>query len=159
MTGLTPHIRRMQFAVVALLMLGGIVNYIDRSALAVANVPIRQELGLNATSIRAAMQGQRGPMQALFDQLRQDGADEPGVSRDPYGDGEQRAHATVTKARRISAGEFENTLSFSFTVGDHSFSFLPDFCTRDVVGKDGLGLPGYHDCGASRIPSDQYYLG
>jgi N-carbamoyl-L-amino-acid hydrolase len=34
-------------------------------------------------------------MQALFDQLREDGRDEPGVSRDPYGDGEQRAHATV----------------------------------------------------------------
>jgi hypothetical protein len=68
-------------------------------------------------------------------------------------------HATVTKSRRISAGEFENTLSFSFTVGDHSFSFVPDFCTRDTESKDGLGLPGYHDCGASRIPSDQYYLG
>jgi N-carbamoyl-L-amino-acid hydrolase len=37
-------------------------------------------------------------MTALFDQLRRDGLDEPGVSRDPYGDGEQRAHATVTKA-------------------------------------------------------------
>jgi MFS family permease len=51
MAGPTPHIRRMQFAVVALLMLGGIVNYLDRSALAVANVSIRQELGLNATAM------------------------------------------------------------------------------------------------------------
>jgi hypothetical protein len=68
-------------------------------------------------------------------------------------------HAKVTKSRRISAGEFENTLTFSFTVGNHSFSWLPAFCTRDAVSKDGLGLPGYHDCGASRIPSDLYYLG
>jgi N-carbamoyl-L-amino-acid hydrolase len=44
------------------------------------------------------VQAQRRPMQMLFDQLRQDGLDEPGVSRDPYGPGEQRAHATVTKA-------------------------------------------------------------
>jgi MFS family permease len=41
----------MQVTAVALLMLGGIVNYLDRSALAVANVPIRQELGLNATAM------------------------------------------------------------------------------------------------------------
>lgn len=68
-------------------------------------------------------------------------------------------HAKVTKSRRISAGEYENTLSFSFTVGDRSYSFLPNFCTRDTESKDGLGLPGYHDCGASRIPSDLDYLG
>jgi N-carbamoyl-L-amino-acid hydrolase len=49
-------------------------------------------------AIKAAVQAQRAAMQALFDQLRQDGLDEPGVSRDPYGAGEQRAHATVTKA-------------------------------------------------------------
>ena len=49
-------------------------------------------------AIKAAVQAQRAAMQALFDQLRQDGLDEPGVSRDPYGAGEQRAHATVTRA-------------------------------------------------------------
>ncbi|WP_428536523.1 hydantoinase/carbamoylase family amidase [Rhodopila sp.] len=49
-------------------------------------------------TIRAAVHAQRDAMLALFDQLRQDGLDEPGVSRDPYGDGEQRAHVTVTKA-------------------------------------------------------------
>lgn len=49
-------------------------------------------------TIKAAVQAQRPVMQALFDQLRQDGLDEPGVSRDPYGAGEQRAHATVNKA-------------------------------------------------------------
>ncbi|HBK04268.1 MAG TPA: allantoate amidohydrolase [Acetobacteraceae bacterium] len=53
---------------------------------------------MDATDIKAAIQAQREPMQALFDQLRQDGLDEPGVSRDPYGAGEQRAHATVAKA-------------------------------------------------------------
>jgi N-carbamoyl-L-amino-acid hydrolase len=52
---------------------------------------------INTQTIKAAIQAQRGTMQALFDQLRQDGLDDPGVSRDPYGAGEQRAHATVTK--------------------------------------------------------------
>jgi beta-ureidopropionase / N-carbamoyl-L-amino-acid hydrolase len=53
--------------------------------------------GASAGTIKAAIQAQRDTMQALFDQLRQDGLDEPGVSRDPYGPGEQRAHATVTR--------------------------------------------------------------
>jgi hypothetical protein len=69
------------------------------------------------------------------------------------------ANGRITSSRRISAGEFQNTLTFSFTIGTHSYNFLPSFCTRDVVTKDGLGLPGSHGCGASRIPSDQYYLG
>ena len=53
---------------------------------------------MDATAVRAAIQAQREPMQALFDQLRRDGLNEPGVSRDPYGAGEQRAHATVANA-------------------------------------------------------------
>jgi N-carbamoyl-L-amino-acid hydrolase len=53
---------------------------------------------MDPQTIKAAVQAQRATMDALFGQLRQDGLDEPGVSRDPYGAGEQRAHATVTKA-------------------------------------------------------------
>ena len=51
-----------------------------------------------AEAVRAAVGDSRDLSQALFDQLRRDGLDEPGVSRDPYGDGEQRAHATVASA-------------------------------------------------------------
>ena len=43
----------------------------------------------------AAIEEHRALATALFDQLRRDGLDEPGVSRDPYGPGEQRAHATI----------------------------------------------------------------
>ena len=46
----------------------------------------------------ATVAAQRTLASALFDQLRRDGLDEPGVSRDPYGAGEQRAHATVSAA-------------------------------------------------------------
>jgi hypothetical protein len=69
------------------------------------------------------------------------------------------ADAKVTKSRKLSAGEFQNTLTFTFTIGSHSFNFQPNFCTKDAESKDGLGLPGSHDCGAGKIASDQYYLG
>jgi N-carbamoyl-L-amino-acid hydrolase len=45
-----------------------------------------------------AVAARRGMADALFDALRADGLDEPGVSRDPYGAGEQRAHQTVRRA-------------------------------------------------------------
>jgi N-carbamoyl-L-amino-acid hydrolase len=52
--------------------------------------------------ISAAVAEQRGLAATLFDQLRRDGLDDPGVTRDPYGAGEQRAHATVTEvAQRL----------------------------------------------------------
>jgi MFS family permease len=51
MAGGTARVRRMQMTAMGLLMLGGIVNYLNRSALAVANIPIRQELELNATAM------------------------------------------------------------------------------------------------------------
>jgi N-carbamoyl-L-amino-acid hydrolase len=54
--------------------------------------------GPDSQAIRAAIQAQRATLAALFDQLRLDGLDEPGITRDPYGAGEQRAHATVTRA-------------------------------------------------------------
>src|ERR1700744_2953492 len=55
---------------------------------------------MDPATIRASVWAQRAKMTGLVDQLRRDGLDEPGVSRDPYGPGEQRAHATVTEAAR-----------------------------------------------------------
>ncbi|MBW4092928.1 MAG: hydantoinase/carbamoylase family amidase [Proteobacteria bacterium] len=48
-----------------------------------------------AATIAAAVEAERGRAQALFDRLKADGEDPPGVSRDTYGPGEQRGHATV----------------------------------------------------------------
>jgi N-carbamoyl-L-amino-acid hydrolase len=48
--------------------------------------------------VAQAVAARRGMAEALFDALRADGLDDPGVSRDPYGAGEQRAHATVRRA-------------------------------------------------------------
>ena len=55
---------------------------------------------VTAAEIKAAIAAQRGDIAALFDRLRADGLDEPGVSRDPYGAGEQRAHATIAAVAR-----------------------------------------------------------
>src|SRR5579875_1064653 len=43
--------RRMQKSALVLLILAGVVNYLDRSSLALAVVPIRHELGIGATAI------------------------------------------------------------------------------------------------------------
>jgi sugar phosphate permease len=45
--GKTQRIRRIQRTALALLVLSGVVNYIDRATLAVANPLIREELGLS----------------------------------------------------------------------------------------------------------------
>lgn len=63
---------------------------------------------MDVETIRAAVWAQRAAMQALFDQLRKDGLDEPGVSRDPYGPGEQRAYATVTKTAQAARLEISH---------------------------------------------------
>jgi hypothetical protein len=68
-------------------------------------------------------------------------------------------HATVAPARRISASEFEETLKYSFTIGNHSYNWSWNSCWKDTVSKDGLGLPGHHSCGASRVLRTPQYLG
>jgi len=69
-------------------------------------------------------------------------------------------HPTVSKPHRVSATEFENTLTFSFTIGNDGFYFIPSYCTKDAESSDGIGLPGRHGCGASRIlTATTAYLG
>jgi sugar phosphate permease len=47
----SAKIRRIQIAAVTLLVIAGLVNYLDRSALSIANLEIRQEMGLTATQM------------------------------------------------------------------------------------------------------------
>jgi hypothetical protein len=68
-------------------------------------------------------------------------------------------HAAVTKSRRLSATEFQNTLTFSFTIGNDAANWIGFFCTKDNVYKDGLGLPGSHGCGSSRLSTSAPYVG
>src|ERR1700745_1414693 len=68
-------------------------------------------------------------------------------------------HATLAPPRRLSATEFEQTLTFSLTIGNHAANLRWTSCLRDTVSTDGLGLPGYHGCGASRVLRTAPYLG
>ena len=65
----------------------------------------------------------------------------------------------VSAARRMSAIEFVRTISFSFTIGTHSYYWAWRACLQSTVSKDGIGLPGYHGCGASRVLRTTPYLG
>ena len=51
-----------------------------------------------ASAMMAAIAEQRRFAEALFGRLRADSLDAPGVTRDPYGPGEQQAHATIAEA-------------------------------------------------------------
>lgn len=66
---------------------------------------------IDAAQILDAVRAERAMAVSLFDQLRRDGLDEPGVSRDPYGAGEQRGHATVTQIARTLGLEIENDVT------------------------------------------------
>jgi hypothetical protein len=68
-------------------------------------------------------------------------------------------HATLAPPRRLSASEFEQTLKYSFTIGDHASNWRWTSCLKDTVSTDGLGLPGHHGCGASRVLRTAQYLG
>ncbi|WP_205960270.1 MFS transporter [Pantoea stewartii] len=47
----SPRIRKVQITAMLLLLLAAIINYLDRSSLSVANMTIREEMGLSATEI------------------------------------------------------------------------------------------------------------
>lgn len=51
----TPRIKRIQITAMLLLFFASVINYLDRSSLSVANLTIRDELGLSATEIGALL--------------------------------------------------------------------------------------------------------
>jgi hypothetical protein len=67
--------------------------------------------------------------------------------------------ASVTKPKQISAGGLEFKISYTFTIGNHSYYWLWTACVKDAVTKDGLGLPGSHGCGAKQVNPNVAYLG
>ena len=52
-TGPSPRLRRMQWIAIVLVTAAIALNYMDRSTLAIGNLKIREEFGLNATAIGA----------------------------------------------------------------------------------------------------------
>jgi len=68
-------------------------------------------------------------------------------------------NASVSRAHRISAIEFETTVTYSFTTGNDGAAWEYSWCSKDTLSSDGLGLPGSHGCGAPRILATLSYLG
>jgi hypothetical protein len=64
-----------------------------------------------------------------------------------------------SRAARVSATEFDFRVSYTFRIGNHAYYWWWAACTQDAVTKDGVGLPGHHDCGAKRFPSNIPHLG
>jgi beta-ureidopropionase / N-carbamoyl-L-amino-acid hydrolase len=78
--------------------------------------------------IASSVAASRALAAGLFDTLRRDSLDAPGVTRDPYGPGEQRAHATIEQAARELGLEI----------------------TRDAAANLYMTWPG-HDRAAKRV--------
>jgi hypothetical protein len=69
------------------------------------------------------------------------------------------SQAKIGKVKRISAREFERTISFSFTINNDGYHIAFAYCSKDTEPKDGLNLPGHHSCGAKKVRSNILYLG
>jgi hypothetical protein len=61
--------------------------------------------------------------------------------------------------RRVSAAEFDLTISFTYRIGNDGSSWNFNSCDKDTEAVDGIGLPGHHGCGEARIPNSFIYLG
>jgi hypothetical protein len=66
--------------------------------------------------------------------------------------------AKISKARKVSATEFEQTVTFSFRVNNDAYDFNFDYCSKASESSDGVNLPGHHHCGAKRI-NVRWFLG
>ena len=67
--------------------------------------------------------------------------------------------AGVSRATRLSATQYKFTIKFTFTIGNDGYQWVWDECSKDAVTTDGIGLPGSHSCGASKISISTAYLG
>jgi hypothetical protein len=68
-------------------------------------------------------------------------------------------HPRVTRTSKVSAGEYTFRITFTFRIGNNAARWSFNFCTKDAVAKDGLGLPGHHQCGNAKIRAGINYLG
>jgi serine/threonine-protein kinase len=62
----------------------------------------------------------------------------------------------VSRPRRVSATQFDLTLRFPSGYGQVLSLWHFAACTADTETRDGLGLPGRHQCGASSVPPASY---
>jgi hypothetical protein len=68
--------------------------------------------------------------------------------------------AKMTKSR-YSGGDLSFSVSWSYrtTVKNPARYLIFNLCSKDNVAKDGIGLPGHHGCGASKVLTLAPYTG
>jgi len=69
------------------------------------------------------------------------------------------SQATASAPVNLSRNSYEVTLSFSFQIGNDSYSWRWTACTQDSESRDGTGLPGHHSCGNAKVRASISYLG
>jgi hypothetical protein len=68
--------------------------------------------------------------------------------------------ARVGAPRRVSAGAYAVTVTFTFPIGKKDgYTWFWAACVQGSETADGVGLPGAHGCGAKTIPAVHSYLG
>jgi hypothetical protein len=73
------------------------------------------------------------------------------VGAPPPSDYTLSTRSTVSKARKLNAGEFQLSFTFYVPITTPKDGFFVDACTKDSESHDGLGLPGHHGCGARNV--------
>jgi hypothetical protein len=68
-------------------------------------------------------------------------------------------HPRVSRTERLSAGEYRFAIKFTFRIGNDAAHWGFNFCTKDTVTTDGIGLPGHGHCGDKRVRAKTRYLG
>lgn len=67
--------------------------------------------------------------------------------------------ATETAPRKIGTSEYERTMTWRIRLRNGGGTWRTVGCTKDTETRDGLGLPGHHGCGDSRVSRRAEYLG
>jgi hypothetical protein len=67
--------------------------------------------------------------------------------------------STASRARQVSATEFQTVFSFRVALDHEDAEWWPNACTKDTEARDGIGLPGRHSCGKRKVRYGFAYLG
>lgn len=67
--------------------------------------------------------------------------------------------AAAVQGPRVTGHDLRYVLTIVYQEPAYSYWYFWQTCTRDTLGRDGLGLPGAHGCGAHAVSAATPYLG